>query len=75
MTVAGLIEKNICTVRKMVQIGVAPLSVMNEYDIYLTFKAIDYEPKQMKRYEIVAKNLKVSVTTVRRAISNMEKKC
>jgi hypothetical protein len=75
MTVARFIEDNICTVRKLVQIGRAPLCIMTDYDIYLTFKAIDYEPRQMKRYEIVANNLRVSVASVRKAVASMEKKC
>jgi hypothetical protein len=75
MTVARFIEDNICTVRKLVQIGRPPLCIMTDYDIYLTFKAIDYEPRQMKRYEIVAKNLRVSVASVRKAVASMEKKC
>jgi hypothetical protein len=75
MTVATFIQDNICTVRKLVQIGRVPLCLMTDYDIYLMFKAIDYEPKQMKRYAIVASKLKVSVASVRKAVSSMEKKC
>lgn len=75
MTVAGLIEKNICTVRKLVKAGRMPLSVMTDYDIYLMFNSIDYEPSKMKRYAIVASRLKVCVATVRNAVSSMEKKC
>ena len=71
--VADFIKKNIDVVKVFVKIGRMPLSVMNDYDIYLFYKSIDYEPAQMKRYGIVAKNFKVSEKTVQRAISDMEK--
>jgi len=45
---------------------------MTDYDIYLMYKSVDYEPAQMKRYGIVATNFKVSVDTVRKAIKSME---
>jgi len=71
--VIDLIEKNISIVRTFVKIGRMPLSVMTDYDIYLFYKSIDYEPAQMKKYTIVAKNFKCSVDTVRRAVVGMEK--
>jgi len=71
--VIDLVEKNIQLVRTFVKIGRMPLSLMNDYDIYKFYKAIDYENAQMKRYEIVARNFKVSTNTVRRAIVDMEK--
>jgi len=60
-------------VKTFVKIGRMPLSIMTDYDIYLFYKSIDYEPAQMKRYGIVAKNFKVSINTVRRAIVDIEK--
>lgn len=72
--VSDYIKTNIEIVKTLVKIGRVPLSVMTDYDIYLFYKSIDYENAQMKRYSIVAKNFKVSVDTVRRAIVGMEKK-
>lgn len=72
--VADYIKINIEIVKTLVKIGKMPLSTMNDYDIYLFYKSIDYETAHMKRYNIVAKNFKVSVDTVRRAIVGMEKK-
>lgn len=72
--VAEYISTNMRVVQTFVKIGRMPLSIMTDYDIYLFYKSIDYEQAQMKRYSIVAKNFKVSVDTVRRAISNMEQK-
>jgi len=71
--VAEYINTNMKVIQTFVKIGRVPLSVMQDYDIYLFYKSIDYEPAQMKRYGIVAKNFKVSVNTVRRAIVDMEK--
>jgi len=71
--VAEYINTNMKVIQTFVKIGRVPLSVMQDYDIYLFYKSIDYEPAQMKRYMIVAKNFKVSVNTVRRAIVDMEK--
>jgi len=73
--VADYISKNICVVRKLIQVGTVPLSLMQNYDMYLMFEAIDYEPKQMKRYEIVANRCKCSIDTVRKAVREMEKAC
>lgn len=71
--VANYISSNIEIVKTLVKIGRVPLSVMTDYDIYLFYKSIDYEPAQMKRYSIVAKNFKCSIDTVRRAVVGMEK--
>jgi len=71
--VAEYIESNIKVVKTFVKIGRMPLSTMTDYDIYLFYKSITYEPAQMKRYMIVAKNFKCSVDTVRRAVVGMEK--
>ena len=72
MNVANYISSNIKIVQTFVKIGRMPLSIMTDYDIYLFYKSIDYEPAQMKRYRIVAERFKVSTDTVRRAISVME---
>ena len=71
--VAEYIELNIKVVKILIKIGRMPLSTMTDYDIYLFYKSINYEPAQMKRYEIVAKNFKCSIDTVRRAVVGMEK--
>ena len=71
--VVEYISSNMKIVKTFVKIGRMPLSIMTDYDIYLFYKSIDYEPAQMKRYGIVAKNFKVSINTVRRAIVDMEK--
>lgn len=71
--IVDVLEKNIQTVRMFVKIGKMPLSVLNEYDIYLFYKSIDYEQRQMKKYEIVSRRFKVHIDTVRRAIINMER--
>jgi hypothetical protein len=73
MKVANYISSNIKIVQTFVKIGKLPLSVLNDYDIYLFYKSIDYETAQMKRYSIVATHFKISVNTVRRAIVDMEK--
>lgn len=71
--VVEYIGTNMKIVKTLVKIGRMPLSVMTDYDIYLFYKSISYEPAQMKRYMIVAKNFKCSVDTVRRAVVGMEK--
>ena len=71
--VAEYMGAHMKVIQTFVKIGRVPLSVMTDYDIYLFYKSIDYEPAIMKRYMIVAKNFKVSVNTVRRAIVDMEK--
>lgn len=70
--VAEYISSNMKIIKTFVKIGRIPLSIMQDYDIYLFYKSIDYEPAQMKRYGIVAQNFKCSVNTVRKAISGME---
>ena len=71
--VVDLINTNIKIIQTFVKIGRMPLSVMTDYDIYLFYKSITYEPAMMKRYQIVATHFKISVNTVRRAIVDMEK--
>lgn len=71
--VIDLIQGNIKIIQTFVKIGRMPLSVMTDYDIYIFYKSIDYEPAQMRKYAIVAKNFKCSVDTVRRAVVGMEK--
>lgn len=73
MKVANYISSNIKIVQTFVKIGKLPLSVLNDYDIYLFYKSIDYEQAQMKKYDIVSRHFKISVNTVRRAIVEMEK--
>lgn len=71
--VADYISSNMKIVKTFVRIGRMPLSIMTDYDIYLFYKSITYEPAMMKRYQIVATHFKISVNTVRRAIVDMEK--
>lgn len=71
--VADYISSNMKIVKTFVKIGRMPLSVMTDYDIYLFYKSIDYEPAKMKKYDIVSRHFKISVNTVRRAIVDMEK--
>lgn len=71
--VAEYINQNMKIVKTFVRIGRMPLSIMTDYDIYLFYKSITYEPAMMKRYQIVATHFKISVNTVRRAIVDMEK--
>lgn len=71
--VVDLIEKNMVLVKTFVKIGRMPLSVMNDYDIYLFYKSITHETAPMKKYNIVAERFKISVTTVRTAVREMEK--
>lgn len=73
MKVANYISSNIKIVQTFVRMGRMPLSIMTDYDIYLFYKSIDYEPAQMKKYDIVSRHFKISVNTVRRAIVDMEK--
>jgi len=73
MKVANYISSNIKIVQTFVKIGKLPLSVLNDYDIYLFYKSIDYEPAQMKKYKIVSDRFKVHIDTVRRAVTEMEK--
>lgn len=68
------IGANMKVIKTFVKIGKIPLSVMNDYDIYLFYKSIDYEQAQMKRYKIVADRFKCSIDTVRRAVVAMERK-
>jgi hypothetical protein len=71
--VVDLIEKNMSVIKQFVKIGRVPLSLMTDYDIYLMYTSIDYETRPMKKYEIVSKRFKVSVTTVRTAVREMQK--
>lgn len=71
--VVDLIEKNISLVKTFVKIGRMPLSVMNDYDIYLFYNSIKDETAPMRKYKRTADNFKVSINTVRRAIESMNK--
>lgn len=71
--VVDLLEKNIKVIRQFVKIGRVPLSLMNDYDIYLYYNSIDYETAPMKKYKIVSEKFKISITTVRTAVREMQK--
>ena len=70
--VVDFLEKNIDVVNKLSKVGVVPLSLMQNYDIYNCYKSTAGVP-QMKRYGIVSTRLKVSVSSVRKAVVFMEK--
>jgi len=73
--IGDYITENICTIRKHVKLGIVPLSLMQNYDMYLMVKSFEYEPKIMERYKKVAKISRCSVDTVRKAVREMEKAC
>ena len=71
--VVDLLEKNIKVIKQFVKIGRVPLSLMTDYDIYLFYKSIDYETAPMKKYKIVSEKFKISITTVRTAVREMQR--
>ncbi len=68
-----VMNQNIYLIEKLLKIGKLPLSLMNDYDIYLKYNSISEETSKMNKYNIVAKKLKCSPHTVRRAVYSMEK--
>lgn len=70
--VVDFIEDNLTTVNKLAKIGVLPLCFMQDYSIYKMYLTTA-ELKPMKRYDLVSKTLKVSVSSVRKAKYLMEK--
>lgn len=73
MKLAEYLSNNMEVVKTLAKNGSLPLSTLNALDIYLMYEAIDYEPKQMKRYEIVANRFKVCKSTVIKSISQMQR--
>lgn len=71
--VADYIAKNNEVVLNLIKMNVLPLSVMQNYEIYQMYLALDDEPKIMKRYEKVANRCKCCIDTVRNAKREMEK--
>lgn len=72
--VADYISKNIKRINHDIKIGLIPLSVMQNYEIYKLYLSVsEYEKKPMTRYAIVANRCKISVSTVRKSIREMEK--
>lgn len=72
--IADYISKNIKRINHDIKIGLIPLSVMQNYEIYNLYLSVsEYESKPMKRYSIVANRCKISVSTVRKSIREMEK--
>lgn len=71
--VADYITDNICVIRRLVKNGLMPIALMCNYDIYKSYLAIDYESSQMKKYAILSKRYKISISQVRRAIKEMER--
>jgi hypothetical protein len=72
--VIDVLEQNMGTIELLVKITKMPLSIINDYQMYVFFKSIDFEKRQMKKYAIVAEKFKVSQRTVIRAINEMNKK-
>ena len=71
--IADYISKNIKRINHDIKIGLIPLSVMQNYDIYKMYLSVsEIEKRPMKRYTIVANRMKISVSTVRVAISKMK---
>lgn len=68
------IEDNILMIKMLVKIGMMPLSILTDYHVYTCFMVNENIPEKMKRYSVVATQLKISVTTVRRIVKNMESK-
>ena len=73
--VADYIAKNNLLILETIRMQLLPLSVMQNYEIYQMVLALSDEPKKMKRYKQVANRNKCSITTVRRAVIEMEKAC
>ena len=71
--VVDLIETNLSLIKTFVSIGKMPLSLMNDYEIYLFYKGIDKDKKPMQKYKCVSLKFKISVSTVRRAVKEMNK--
>lgn len=70
---ADYISKNFDRINKEVRLGIIPLSVLQNYDIYKMYLYVsEIEKRPMKRYSIVANRMKISVSTVRVAISKMK---
>lgn len=70
--VIDFVEDNLITVNKLAKIGVLPLSFLQNYDIYTSYKSTIGIP-QMQRYKMVSERLKISISSVRNAISFMER--
>lgn len=70
--VIDFVEDNLVTVNRLTKIGVVPLSFLQNYDIYNTYKSTVGIP-QMQRYKLVGQRLKISVSAVRKAMYVMEK--
>lgn len=71
--VADYISDNICVFRKLVQIGKASPSALNNYNIYLFFMNTEGVPSVMERYTVTAKAFRVSEGLVRKAVREMSK--
>lgn len=70
--VVELLDSNIKIINKLAQVGVVPLSLLQNYDIYKAYLETKGMP-QMKRYSIVSLRYKISISGVRKAISAMDK--
>lgn len=66
------VEKNIDMLRKLTSNGYVSPTLLVYYHIYKSYMSIKNETK-INRYKTVAKETRSSVTTVRRAVSDMKK--
>lgn len=71
--VIDVINENLDVINVLLKLGLVPLSLMNDYEMYSMYLNTAEEPRKMVRYERVAKYFKVSVETVRKAVREMEK--
>lgn len=66
------VEKNIVMLRELTKNGYVSPKLIVYYHIYKSYMDVKKEPK-MARYQIVSKEINTSVSTVRRAVSEMKK--
>ena len=65
------VEDNIEMLRKLTRNGYVSPKLLQYYSLYLNYMSIKNEPK-INRYNMVAKQTKQSVMTVRRAVAEMK---
>ena len=67
------IKKNYDVVNKLLKGGAVSISLKQQYDIYQHFNTTTHIKSTMQRYEDTAEAMKVSSSTVRKAVSEMKK--
>lgn len=65
------VEENIDMLRTLTKSGYVSPKLLQYYNIYINYMSVKNE-SYMKRYQTVAKETRQSVTTVRRAVSEMK---